>query len=383
MTRRDPCAASSSLGSRRPSRSRRAQCLALGALATLGTIAAFLCPPETALAASVQSVTVGPSSCIATWTLPSTGVATFSVWNRTDVATVAELTNARNGDVIGDLRNLGPGTHRPVGVRLARGPYRWLCRYDRAGTRTSSTRSVTIGVSNGTATPQFVPTTAQEMAGPLAKYNGYVESQLGVFQGEVAALSSDINSGNLAAAKTDWLKAELTWDTIGALYGNIGKLQDDINGTAAGHPAGTATPTWNGLHRVEYLLWGGQPAAAIEPYMNNLTQFVGDLIVLWDTTHPLTANLMSTRAHEMLEDAQRDVMSGNDNYGSGTSLEQVAADIQGDKVILNDLAHLLDQRDPKLVTAADKGLQSLTSALNATKVATQWVPLTHDHPEPT
>lgn len=341
-------------------------------LVALGALAGASGPsgPGTA-----EAVTVSTAACVPDWSLPADGVATFSVTNASSVAVDAELTNRANGDVIGDIRVLGPGTDRPMGVRLAKGTYRFECIYDHVGTRHSGTRSVVLGVPAGTATPEFMVTTQTEMAGPLADYDAYVTSQLGVLQGEVTALSADVTSGNLTQAKTDWVPAELTYDTIGGLYGNIGDLQLEINGTDAGHPRGLTTPTWQGLHRIEYLLWSGQPASAIAPFTADLTKTVQLLSVLWTSELPLTANLLSTRAHEILEDTERDVLSGNDNYGSGTSLEQATADLQGDQVVLSDLRGLLDQRAPRLYGTAEAELHALGAALAATKVDGQWVPL--------
>ncbi len=341
----------------------------------LGSMGVTAGAQAAASASTVETVTVTTSSCVAHWSVPASGVATFSVANRSTIAVDAELTVRDSGDIVGDVRILGPGTERTVGVRLRRGTYQWVCVYDHLQTLHSASRRVSVGVPKSGATPELIPTTAAEMAGPQSAYDAYVTGQLQTLQTQVAALATDIAQGNVTQAKSDWLPAELTYSAIGGLYGNIGPLQDEINGLAAGHPGGETTTTWHGLHKIEYLLWHGRPAATVAPYAAALGSDVQQLAVLWSSEHPLTANLLSTRAHEILEDTQRDVLSGDDDYGSGTSLAQATADLQGDQVVLGDLKGLLDQRAPRLLPVAEPELHSLAQAIQSTKVNGQWVPL--------
>ena len=145
--------------------------------------------------------------------------------------------------------------------------------------------------------------------------------------------------------------------------------------TSTGYPGGFAGGATNqqflGLHKIEYLLWSGQPAAAIEPYLNDLTESVARLQTLW-SGGVMTPNQLSTRAHEVLEDALRDTLSGGDDEGADASLAIVAADIQGDQVILGDLRPAIDRRTAKLVPTAESEITVLDDALKSTMVGGQW-----------
>ena len=59
------------------------------------------------------------------------------------------------------------------------------------------------------------------------------------------------------------------------------------------------------------------------------------------------------RAHEIIEDAMRDHLSGIDDEGSGAAYAETYADTQVDKVVLGELASLIDARSPGLVETAD------------------------------
>ena len=73
------------------------------------------------------------------------------------------------------------------------------------------------------------------------------------------------------------------------------------------------------------------------------------------------------RAHEILEDALRDHLSGIDNRGGRAAFAQTYADVQVTRAILGYLAPLIDARQPGLVTTLTTELDRLDQALLATR----------------
>jgi len=332
---------------------------------------------------SSETTTVSTSGCAPGWSLPPSGVVSLAVNNEAHVTVDTELVDRANGAIVAALKELGPGTTRSLDASLQRGIYELVCIFDNpTGTsistpyhyRHSSPQSVTTGVTASSATPAVQPITAAELAGPVAKYEKYVAGQIGVLESQVVNLQSDISQNNEAQAKIDWLAAELTFSGIGGTYGALGPLQDEINGLPFGLEGGVNNPGFVGLHKIEDMLWSGQPTTAIEPFTNDLVQAVNQLHVLW-ATGPMTPNLLSTRAHEILEDAQRDTLSGNDDFGSESSLARAWAEMQGEQVILNDLHIVIDERSPKLFSTAEADLNSVDRTIQSAKVSGEWVPL--------
>ncbi len=82
------------------------------------------------------------------------------------------------------------------------------------------------------------------------------------------------------------------------------------------------------------------------------------------------------RAHEIIEDALRDHLSGIDDEGAGAAYAMTYADTQVDQVVLGYLAGLINEREPGLVATADSQLAALDTALLATKASGQWQSLT-------
>jgi high-affinity iron transporter len=352
-----------------------AMAVAVTVVTVIGTSAAAAGP---AVASEDQTVVVTSSACAPGWSLPASGTVSLGVDNETSVTVDAELIDKANGGIVTALKELGPRTTLPLDARLRRGSYRLQCIYDHHCSsappfvhRLSDVAGVADGVPASSATPSVVPATTAEMAHPVAEYDAYVAGQITTLQSEVSALTADVGSDNLAQAKVDWLAAELTFSGIGGTYGAVGGLENDINGLPGGFAGGATNQQFLGLHKIEYLLWSGQPAAAIEPYLNDLTESVARLQTLW-SSGVMTPNQLATRAHEVLEDALRDTLSGGDDEGANASLAIVAADVQGDQVILGYLRPAIDRRTAKLVPTAESEITVLDNALKSTMVGGQW-----------
>ena len=94
------------------------------------------------------------------------------------------------------------------------------------------------------------------------------------------------------------------------------------------------------------------------------------------TTDDLTGDptQLPLRAHEIIEDALRDHLSGIDDQGAGEADAMTYADTQVDRVVLGYLADQINERQPGLVATADSQLTALDQALLATQANGQWQP---------
>jgi imelysin len=206
----------------------------------------------------------------------------------------------------------------------------------------------------------------------LDQYDEYVVDKFTTLRSQVQALITAINSDNLATAEAAWLAPHLTWLDLGqddGAYGAFGNLGRSIDGTAAGYPDGTSDPSFTGFHKVEFDLWTNHNLTAAATDANALLEFVNQLIA-----QPIASNLPATkngiaawvlRPHEIFEDANRDTLSGDDEYGSGTALPSLRADIAADRNLLGELAPVIDGVAPDLVDRADYQLTRLFNAISA------------------
>jgi len=214
----------------------------------------------------------------------------------------------------------------------------------------------------------------------LSEYRAYVASKLSMLRSQVSALSGAIGSGNLAAARSAWLSAHLTWLEIGqddGAYGAFGTLGGEIDGLAAGHPLGTADPGFTGFHRIEFDLWTRRDLRAAATDTATLQKLLAQLVKVRLSTYlPATATGIGNwllRPHEVLEDALRDSLTADDDYGSGTDLASITADVAAVREMLGELKPGLDLFAPHLVGDATTELDALTAAIDATRGNGAWV----------
>ena len=64
-------------------------------------------------------------------------------------------------------------------------------------------------------------------------------------------------------------------------------------------------------------------------------------------------------------DAERDTLTGNDDYGSGTGLASLSADVAATRELLTLLSPVIDPVAPRLVGRADRELAALSAAIQS------------------
>ncbi|MFA7267047.1 MAG: EfeM/EfeO family lipoprotein, partial [Candidatus Nanopelagicales bacterium] len=322
---------------------------------------------------TTQSIQVTQDACVPSWNAPPAGQSTFNIKNASTSATDIELVTHPGGLIVAEIEVLGPSTSRDLPVNLAEGEYQWRC-VTGGEQATYSSVQTTSGGAAGQGSYAFAPVTIEEITPYLEQYRVYVGAQLKILDGQVVALKDAVDSGNREAAKNAWLPGQLTYHRIGAAYGAFGEDGDAVNGLAQSLPEGVNDPDFVGFHKIEYQLWSGAPMAQIRPQAADLVDAVRNL----EKQLPkftFDALEVVTRAHEILEDTQRFVVTGQDDYGSGTSYAHAVADTEGTRTLIGILAPMLETRQPTLVPTANPELDQLQAALNATKRNGQWVPV--------
>jgi high-affinity iron transporter len=324
--------------------------------------------------AATAMVTVTRAECAPEWTSARPGTQTITVDNQSGLAGEIDLDNA-SGGVAGEIETIGPGTKAQLTATLGSGTYVIRCLMGSRPAMASQPVQVTAAAGGATsAGPVAVrPVTIGELAGPDKEYQAYAAGQLAGLARAVAAIRADLRRGDLAAAKSDWLAAQLDWERVGASYDSFGTLGIAVDGLPEGLPGGTGDKNFTGLHRLEYGLWHGQSAAELLPVAATLASDVA--AVRKNLNSPDLAGdptNLPVRAHEILEDALRDHLSGMDDEGGGAAYAQTYADAQVTAVVLGYLAPLINARQPGLLAAAGSQLGRLRQALLATRVNGRW-----------
>ena len=334
-------------------------------------------------AAAPERITFGVVTCAPGWRAPNPGRARFAVANQSRQRATVYLYHADSGAIVATLRGVRPGAVRVVAVRLRPGPYAWACDLDGFPRHTSDSAIVPAHPQVGGSGPRVVPVQAGQLVGPMLTYRRYVDGLAVTLRAQVATLRAAIAAGDLASAEAAWLPAHLTWLAIGqddGAYGAFGELGREIDGTAAGLVRGVDDPGFTGFHRVELDLWSRGDLGAASADAAELAAVVGRLsgsrIAIDLSLGAASLSAWTLRSHEVLEDALRDSLTGDDDYGSGTDLASVTADVAATREVLHLLAPLIAPRAPYLLGTAAAQLRALDAATSAGHVDGRWIAVT-------
>ncbi len=317
-----------------------------------------------------QAVSVTDSSCASEWKSGRAGTQTFEVQNKTSKAGEINLVNS-GGAVVGEIETIGPATTANLTATLSSGTYTMQCLM--SGKPVTSSAAVQVSGEAGDTPPAVKRVTEDDLRGPNDAYQAYAAGVLTRLSGAVTAIGNDLRGGNIAAAQADWLSAQLEWERVGASYNSFGDAGTAVSGLPDGLPGGANDPGFTGLHRLEYGLWHGQRPDQLLPVVDrlggdiaNIRKNLGSDDLAGDPKN------LPLRAHEILEDALRDHISGIDDQGAGAAYPMTLADIDVTRAVLDQLGPLIDPRAPQLRATLRTRLDELQAALLATQNHGQW-----------
>lgn len=302
------------------------------------------------------AVALDEKICGTGWDSPHAGVQSLDLTNNGRSDAEVFLINPADNVVYAEIENLAPATSRTISANLTAGRYALRCSFIDGTDLTSKTYTVTG--RSGDPTTGIIPVTDLDLQAPVADYRGYVADNLPVLLADSKTLDAALKAGDLAAAKADWLTAHLDYERLGAAYDTFGDFDGEIDGTASGLPDGVADTSWTGFYRIEYGLYHEQGAAQLAPLGDKLVKDVAGLIAAFpgQTTVP---NDIPLRAHEILENALQFQLTGIDDYGSGTSLACLQANILGTQEVLSVLGTLMQTNDPHGLAAIDQWIATV------------------------
>jgi iron uptake system EfeUOB component EfeO/EfeM len=220
-------------------------------------------------------------------------------------------------------------------------------------------------VEGAAATPPSAlpPLPASAFAGPTAQYRAYAVGQLGLMESQVKRLQNALAANDRIAAQEAWRAAYVSYLHLGAVYlvGPLATLNQTIDGNAGGLPGGSASTRFIGLHRIEYGLWTSteprtllSQARLLELNVRRLRGVIGNV--------PIAPLEYATRAHEILEDAVRDLLSATDVAWSKEGVLATDAGLQATEEVVATLRPLLRGRE-STIPIVETELATLRSAI--------------------
>jgi iron uptake system component EfeO len=297
--------------------------------------------PTAPAAASGTEITVSVSRCGAGWTDVSPGQKHFVLHNTDTRAGEVLLTDASTAAVYAEVEPVGPGSTANLDIALGSGRYTFRCAMEDEATVVGP--AVTVpGHVRRPVEPVSAVTQADLITATKA-YQDYVRGQIPVLVRLTTSLRGRIAARDLPGARRAWLPAHLEYERLGAAYDAFGDLDGEINGLPSGLPGGVHDPDWAGFHRIEYGLWHGSSAAALlgpaGALLTAVRRLGGDF-----ASAQIDPLVLSIRAHEIAENALEFELTGRSDFGSGSGLATVSANLDGTRTVLGIIRPLLTSR---------------------------------------
>jgi iron uptake system component EfeO len=297
-------------------------------------------------------ISVSRSQCGQGWTDAKTGRQTLVVHNTGDAAAEVDLVEVGSNKVYGEVEGLGPNTSASMDVQLGAGQYAIRCLIEDTDAITGPTVTLTGDAPGG---PAVVPVTKNDMLPLVKKYEAGVARGVADLAVKTDKLRADVDAGKLDAARADWLSAHLAYNSLGAAYDAFGDFADKIDGSA------------NGFHALEKGLW--RKGSGLQPVADQLAADVHGLQKDLPNEQ-VDPNDLGLRAHEIMENALQFELTGENDQGSGTSLNTALANLNGTANVLAILDPVLKPRYANLpeVVKWESRVRTLLTAHQGTPV---------------
>lgn len=200
------------------------------------------------------------------------------------------------------------------------------------------------GVSGAAPPPDQFPIPLASFKRPIAYYKRYAGRQLAGVSADLRRLRTALRASDRPAAKAAWQDAWGGYLRLGGVYGAFGALDTAIDGLPGGLAHGVHDKDFVGLHRLEYGLYTGERLSKLVSYTDRTERAVARLRTRLPGIAMDPADYV-LRAHEILEDAQRDFLSGADDRWSDAGVLATAAATRATTVVFGTIEPLFNNVD--------------------------------------
>jgi hypothetical protein len=190
------------------------------------------------------------------------------------------------------------------------------------------------------------PVPASAFTAPENQYRSYAQGWIARAIADALVLEHALLTNHRTAAMAAWGATWSDYLHLGAVYlsGEAATANSAIDGIPGELPGGTSDPRFTGLHRIEMGLWTGQSLSSLIGFDVRLRHDLAGLraVVAHVEITPLE---YATRSHEIIEDAQRDLLSGMDVQWSGQGVLGTAAGVAATEEVFHTLEPLISGRE--------------------------------------
>lgn len=198
--------------------------------------------------------------------------------------------------------------------------------------------------AQGQYVSDLTPISWRRFLGPIARYKRYAGTWAVKLGQSLDPLTAALRADHRGAAERAWVVSFDDYLHLGAVYGFIPARLDDA---LAEVPSSQGKSKFPGLHMIEKGLWTGRSPRSLVATAAAISHAV---VKLRHTIPGMWVGAFNyiLRAHEIMEDAQRDLLSGAEVPWSREGVSATAAALVADREVIRTLTPLLAGRDNTL-----------------------------------
>ncbi|MBC2188272.1 iron uptake system protein EfeO [Listeria booriae] len=201
--------------------------------------------------------------------------------------------------------------------------------------------------------------TSEVLDKAVDNYSKYVVEQTAAFVGDTKIFADAVKAGDTAKAKEYYSKARVYYERIEPIAESFGDLDPKLDARINDVDDQTE---WTGFHRIEKALWQDNSLAGMDKYAN---QLVTDSLALQAEVGKLKLEPkpMVAGAMELLNEAATTKITGEEEAYSHTDLVDLAANVEGSKVVYQAIIPALNANDKDLTQQIDDAFVKMEDTL--------------------
>ncbi|MBC1551584.1 EfeM/EfeO family lipoprotein [Listeria booriae] len=201
--------------------------------------------------------------------------------------------------------------------------------------------------------------TSEVLDKAVDNYSKYVVEQTAAFVGDTKIFADAVKAGDTAKAKEYYSKARVYYERIEPIAESFGDLDPKLDARINDVDDQTE---WTGFHRIEKALWQDNSLAGMDKYAD---QLVTDSLALQAEVGKLNLEPkpMVAGAMELLNEAATTKITGEEEAYSHTDLVDLAANVEGSKVVYQAIIPALNANDKDLTQQIDDAFVKMEDTL--------------------
>ncbi|MBC1358786.1 iron uptake system protein EfeO [Listeria booriae] len=201
--------------------------------------------------------------------------------------------------------------------------------------------------------------TSEVLDKAVDNYSKYVVEQTAAFVGDTKIFADAVKAGDTEKAKEYYSKARVYYERIEPIAESFGDLDPKLDARINDVDDQTE---WTGFHRIEKALWQDNSLAGMDKYAD---QLVTDSLALQAEVGELKLEPkpMVAGAMELLNEAATTKITGEEEAYSHTDLVDLAANVEGSKVVYQAIIPALNANDKDLTQQIDDAFVKMEDTL--------------------